>query len=103
MITEINFHGRGHPGNRPGEFMMLAEPGFAYCISVLVGGRAFIWCYSRMLQIDPWGLGVTNAFRRRSTPGLVSAWAECFAAEAWIYRPTVIQLIPEQDWMRVER
>lgn len=82
--------------------MMLAEPGFAYCISVLAGGHAFIWGYSRMLQIDPWGLGVTNAFRRRSAPSLSSSWAERFAAEAWIYRPTVIQLITEQDWMRVE-
>ena len=99
MISETNFHGRGNPQNRPGEFMMLAKPGFTYCISVVIGGHAFIWGYSRMLQIDPWGLCVTNAFRRCSAPNLSNSWAECFAPMAWLYRPTVIQLIREQPWM----
>lgn len=103
MIAETNFHGRGHPGNRSGEYMMMAEPGFAYCISIQYGNRAFVWGFSRLLQIDPWGLHVTNAFRRCSSPSLDSAWAECFAAETWIYKPAIIQLIHEQPWMRMSR
>lgn len=82
---------------------MLAEPGFVYCISLVAGRQAFVWGYSRMIKIDPWGLCVTNAFRRRSSPGLDFSWAELFAAEAWIYKPTVIQLIVEQPWMSATR
>ena len=82
--------------------MMLAVPGSVFCISVWIGGHAFNWGYSRILEIDPWGLGVTGAFRKASSLGLRSSWAECFAAEAWLFRPAIIQLIPEQDWMRVE-
>lgn len=103
MIAETNFHGRGHPGNRAGDYMMMAEPGYAYCISIQYGGHWFVWGFSRLLQLTPWGLHVTNAFRRCSSPGFESTWAECFAAEAWIYRAAIIQLIPEQSWMKMPR
>lgn len=102
MISESHFHGRGRPGDRDGEYMHLAEPGFVYSISLIHGKQAYVWGFSRMFLMDEWGLCVSMAFRRVSTPGLTSSWAEFFADDEWIYRPCVIQLIREEGWMCVE-
>lgn len=102
MIVETNFNGRGDFQARDCEYIHLAEPGFVYCISRIVGKQAFVWGYSRMFQMDKWGMCVSKPFRRASTPGLVSSWAEFFADEEWIYRPCIIQLIREEGWMCVE-
>lgn len=81
----------------------MAEPGFVYCVSIKYGSHAFVWGYTRMFLMDEWGILVSKVFRRCSSPGLTSSWAESFAADAWLYRPAVIQLIQEQPWMSAGR
>lgn len=99
MISETNFHGRGHPGNRNGEHLHLAEPGFVFCISLTIGKQAFVWGYTRLFQMDEWGIRANKVFRRCSASALTSSWAEPVAEEALIFRPAFIQVIPEEAWM----
>lgn len=66
-------------------------------------GVEFIQGYCRKAMIDRWGLYCADPFLRASDAGLVRFWAEPVRRGLFLFRPTRLEIVPEQEWMRLPR
>lgn len=66
-------------------------------------GVEFILGYCRKALYDKWGLYCSDVFTRRSDATLTRSWAVSMNKGLFLFRPTRLELVPEQDWMRQSR
>jgi hypothetical protein len=66
-------------------------------------GIEFVLGYCRRVTIDRWGVFIHDPFRRASNADLSRSWAELRHKGLFLFRPTRLEIIPEQNWMRAEK
>jgi len=74
--------------------------GTVLAITVNYGGTGFILGHCRKALIDRWGMYCSDPFRRASDAGLRRSWAEPLQRGMFIFRPSRLEIVAEQDWMR---
>jgi hypothetical protein len=52
-------------------------------------------------MIDPWGLYCDQPFRRASNTTLNRSWAESSKKGWFLFRPARLEIVKEQEWMRL--
>lgn len=68
-----------------------------------IHGVGFVQAYCRKAMIDRWGLYCHDPFRRASDAALTRCWAESLKKGLFIYRPTTLEIVREQEWMKLTR
>ena len=63
-------------------------------------GVDFVQGYCHKALIDRWGIYCHDPFRRASDAALTRCWAEPAKKGLFLYRPTRLEIVREQEWMR---
>lgn len=99
------FEGRGkNSGIHPDPYRTIEScAGSVLAIIHISHGVEFVQAYCRRALYDNWGLYCHEPFRRACDAGLTQTWAEPMPQGLFIFRPTRIEIVREQDWMRQDR
>lgn len=68
-----------------------------------IQGVEFIQAYCRKALIDQWGIYCDDPFQRASDSTLTRSWAEPMRKGLLYFRPTRLEIMPEQEWMRLPK
>jgi len=79
--------------------MIECESGTVMAITFECHGVQFVHGYCRMAIIDLWGLYCHDPFQRASDSALSRCWAEPSKKGLFIYQPTRLEIVREQEWM----
>lgn len=74
--------------------------GMVMAIIFCCHGVEFVQGYCRKALIDKWGLQCIDPFKRGGDPALTRAWAISLKKELHLFRPTKLELVVEQEWMK---
>ena len=77
--------------------------GSVMVISYRCHGVEFILGYCRKAMIDRWGTYCADPFQRASDAALTRSWAEPAKKSLFLFRPTRLEIVPEQEWMRLSK
>lgn len=106
MRTNIfEFKGRGWGVSKHDDPWRIIEcsKGSVLVILYSCNGIEFIGGYCRRAMIDPWGLYCDQPFRRASNTTLNRSWAERSKKGWFLFRPTRLEIVKEQEWMRLSQ
>lgn len=100
--TFFKFRGRGlGTGYHDDPYRYIeCKEGTVMTISYECHGVEFIQAFCRRVTMDRWGVFCHDPFRRVTDTGLTRSWAEPIKKGIFMFRPTRIEIIKEQDWMR---
>lgn len=98
----FHFKGRGIEAGKRDDPCRIVEcsDGAVMAITYVCHGVEFIQGYCRRAIIDPWGVFIHDPFRRASNATLTRSWAEQRREGLFLFRPTRLEIIQEQEWMR---
>lgn len=74
--------------------------GIVFAIIFASHGVEFIQGYCRKALIDKWGMQCIDTFKRGGDSTLTRAWAIPLKQGSFLFRPTRLDLVAEQEWMR---
>jgi len=94
------FSGRGLGAyDSEAKFLSCIE-GTVFAIIHTSHGVDFIYAYCREAYIDRWELQCVDPFVRCSDSTLKESCAVSMGRDQFIYKPSKLKLVAEQDWMR---
>ena len=79
------------------------DHGSVMVISHHCRGINFVLGYCRRVTMDRWGVYIHDPFRRVSNSSLIQSWPEPLDKGIFLYRPTRLEIIREEGWMRSVR
>ena len=96
------FEGRGKGTDQHATPYRLIEcaDGVVLAIIYECHGVEFVQGYCRKALIDKWGLQCFDPFKRAQDPALTRAWMYPLKKDLHFFRPTRLELVAEQEWMR---
>lgn len=96
------FAGRGKGTDHHIEPYRLIEcaDGMVLAIIYACHGVDFVQGYCRKALIDQWSMQCIDPFLRGGDSTLTRAWAIPLKRRLFLYRPTRLELVAEQEWMR---
>jgi hypothetical protein len=77
--------------------------GSVMVISYHCHGIEFVLGYCRRVTIDRWGVYIHDPFRRASDAAFTRSWAEPGLKGMFLFRPTRLEIVKEEEWMRWSR
>jgi hypothetical protein len=97
------FAGRGKGTDHHVEPYRLIECADRMVLAIIFAshGVEFIQGYCRKALIDKWGLQCIDPFLRGGDSTLTRAWAIPLKRRLFLFRATRLDLVAEQEWMRV--
>lgn len=98
----FNFKGRGLGTGQHDEPYRHIRCGEGSVMVICYGcqGIEFVLGYCRRVTIDRWGVYIHDPFRRSSDAALTRSWAEPYGKGQFLFRPTRLEIVKEQEWMR---
>lgn len=99
----FKFSGRGHAlaiHYEPYRIIECAH-GTVMLISYEYHGIVYIQGYCRRAIIDRWGVYCHRPFKRACDATLTRSWAVVSDKGLFLFRPSRLEIEPEQDWMRM--
>jgi hypothetical protein len=104
MMRETNhyFGGRGKGIGKHQEpyCSIRCETGTVMAVIISCHGVEFIMGYCRTALWDQWGLYCGDVFVRESNSSFSRTWAVPLQRGLFFFKPTRLELVTEQDWMR---
>jgi hypothetical protein len=99
--TTYHFEGRGKGTGHlePYRFIKCTD-GTVMAIIIACYGVEFVMGYCRIALYDKWGLYCGDVFLRESGPALIRSWARPLNRDLFFFKPTRLELVTEQEWMR---
>jgi len=95
------FSGRGQEGDDSDDYNFInCIGGTVFAIIHTIGGTDFIHGYCREAYIDRWELQCVDPFVRCSDSTFKKSCAVAMGRDQFIYKPSKLKLVAEQDWMR---
>ena len=100
--TTHYFEGRGNgTGSHLDPYCYIrCDEGTVMAIIFNCHGVEFILGYCRNALYDKWGLYCGGVFIRHSDAALTRSWAVAKHRCLFLFRPTRLEFVTEQDWMR---
>jgi hypothetical protein len=99
------FPGRGRPSANHEDSCRLIECASGTVLAVIVYHRrvGFVHSYCRKALMDRWGIYCDAPFRRMSNAACTRSWAEPLKNGLFVFRAATLEIIAEQEWMRIRR
>ena len=99
------YQGRGFETDFDEESCRVIECGEGSVMEVIYTshGCEFIQGYCRMAIMDRWGMYCDDMFVRGSDSAFTRFWAEPRIKGLFIFKPTRLEFVSEEPWMRSKR
>lgn len=103
--TTHYFEGRGNgTGSHLEPYCFIrCDEGTVMAIIIACHGVEFILGYCRNALYDKWGLYCGDVFIRHSDAAITRSWAVAMKKGLSLFRPTRLEFVTEQEWMKRSR
>lgn len=94
--------GKGIDHYQENHLFIRCEEGTVLAIIYTCSGVDFVYAHCRKALMDRWGVECIDPFVRECDPGMTRQWAVPLE-RVYFFRPMKLEIVAEQEWMRIKR